>query len=79
MAGKKSDEKHYTDASLNKVLPEDVKAVYKVVNIGKRSTKSIYLPKFGIIQFDKISLKKAEQLVKNKFPYLVHIKPPTTK
>ena len=76
---KQTTEKHFTDAMLTKLLPEDVQAKYKVVNIGKRSTNSIYMPKFGVVRFTDISIKKAEQLVKLKFPYLVPKTPKTDK
>lgn len=67
--------KHYTATDLNKVLPKETAEKYKLVNIGKRSTKRTYYPQFGVIDFSTLSLAKAKDLVKRKAPFIEEIKP----
>lgn len=61
---------HYSASDLSKVLPKEVSDLYKVVKLSKRSTAAIVVGNFGKINFKTLTLKKAEYLVKNGFPFL---------
>lgn len=54
-------------------LPDKTRELFKLQGIDEGSSPRKYYPGFGEINFTKLSIAKAEQLVKMKFPYLVKI------
>lgn len=62
--------KHNTASDLNKLLPKATAEKYKIVNTGKRSSTTVYYPKFGVIDFKTLSVAKAKHLVKLKAPFI---------
>ena len=59
-----------TLTEFNKALPTETAKRFKVVGLKKRATLSIYFAKWGQVNFPKLSVKRAEQLIKQDFPYL---------
>jgi hypothetical protein len=59
------------NAKLTKVLNEKLQAKYKVVGLPKTVSSQINFPKYGSINFKKLTLKGAQALLKKGFPYLV--------
>lgn len=55
---------------LNKSLPAETAAEYKVSGLDKNQSTKIFFPKYGVIDFATLSLKKAEYLVKVKAPFI---------
>lgn len=66
--------KYLTDKDFNEVLPAEVKAVYKVKGMDKRTSTVLITAKFGKVDFANISLAKANHLVKTGFPFLIPLK-----
>lgn len=66
--------KYLTDKDFNEVLPAEVKALYEVKGIGKRTTTTIVTAKHGKVDFATISLAKAKSLVAAEFPFLIERK-----
>ncbi len=66
-----SDKRFLTNTDFNKALPAEVSALFKVVGLKKKSSTNIHFTKYGDVNFKTISIAKAKQLVKLKFPYLV--------
>jgi len=62
--------KNTTFVDLNTILPEEVKASFKVEGLNKQNSHKIVFHLYGEIDFSKISLAKAKSLVERKFPYL---------
>ena len=60
----------FNASKLTSKLPKEVKEKYKVVGLSNRSTTAMMVPNFGKVDFSKLTLKRAERLVKMKFPYL---------
>lgn len=69
MATEQKD-RHLTSADFNKALPKEVAEKYKVVNVGKRTTLAFYHTVFGKVNFRTMTIHRADQLYKMKFPYL---------
>jgi len=66
--------KHLSVSDLNKALPAEVAAKFKVVNAGKRTSTKFYHPKWGSINLKTIHIKRVEQLVALKCPYFAPVK-----
>ena len=69
-----AEAKYLTDKDFNEVLPADVKAVYKVKGMDKRTSTTLVSAKFGKVDFATISLPKANHLVNMGFPFLIPLK-----
>lgn len=55
---------------LNKALPAETAAEYKITGLEKNQSTKIFFPKYGVIDFTTLSLKKAEYLVLIKAPFI---------
>jgi hypothetical protein len=54
----------------NKIIPEATAAVYKIKDLEKRQSTKIMFPKFGTVDFTKLSIPRAAQLVSLKAPFI---------
>jgi len=63
-------EKYLTNSDFNKALPKETADRYKVVGMTKRNSLRVSYAKFGLVDFRSLSLKHAEHLYNQKFPYL---------
>lgn len=70
MAGEEKKAKYLTNSDMTAMLPKATAEKYKVVNLNKRTTGAFVHAKYGAINFKTLSLAKASQLLKLKFPYL---------
>lgn len=60
---------------LTKSLPKEVAQAYRVVGLKEDAgIEQLFGPKYGKVNFGKLTLLEAEKLHKMKFPYLVPIK-----
>ena len=64
----------YNSAQMTAQLPKEVKECFKVVGLNRKSSTRILFPKYGIVDFKRLTLKKANHLHKMKFPYLEAVK-----
>lgn len=55
---------------LNKELPAETAAEYKISGLEKNQSTKVWFPKYGVVDFKTLSLKKAEHLVKVKAPFI---------
>lgn len=55
---------------LNKTLPAETAAEYKITGLDKNQSTKIFFPKYGVIDFKTLSLKKAAHLVKVEAPFI---------
>lgn len=62
--------KYLTVADFNKVLPAEVKAIAKVIDLEKQTSTRIFFAKYGVVDFSKLSVNKARYLISIDFPYL---------
>jgi len=65
--------KYLSVADFNKALPADVKAIVKVVDLEKQTSTRILFAKYGVVDFSKLSIAKANLLLAQGFPYLKEI------
>jgi hypothetical protein len=66
---------HLTDKDFNAALPAETKEKYAIKGMTKRSTLCIYSQKYGHIDFSKLSVARAAQLVKMGAPFIEEVKP----
>lgn len=59
----------YTTKKMSSFLTKETAEKYEVVGLDGHSPKLV-LPKYGSIDFRKMTVKSADQLVKTGFPYL---------
>lgn len=64
-----SKETYISAKDLNKVLPEATAAEFEVVGLEKRTSTKV-MSIHGEVDFTTLSVHRARQLVKNKFPHL---------
>jgi hypothetical protein len=55
---------------LNKALPAETAAEYKISGLEKNQSTKILFPKYGVVDFSKLTLKKAEHLLKVGAPFI---------
>lgn len=59
-----------TKLDLNKELPAATAEKFEVVGTEKQQSTRIYFPKYGVIDFKTLSVKRAEFLVNAGAPFL---------
>jgi len=63
--------KYVTASDVNKVLPEATAAKYEITAWPeKRNSTRVVFHKFGLVDFSKLHVSRADQLYKQKFPHL---------
>jgi hypothetical protein len=65
-----------TNSDFNKALPAETAKLFKVVGMKKRTSLKLVWPKWGVVDFQNLSVARATQLVNMKFPFLSPLQPP---
>jgi len=63
-------DKHLESADYNKAIPKVTAEKFKIVNMKNRTSMVVEFPVFGKIDFRTLSVRRAEQLVAQKAPFI---------
>lgn len=65
-----SENKRLTNAEFNDILPKETQELYRIINMDNRTSTKVLLPKFGKVDFSKISVKQAEYFIRQKATFI---------
>jgi hypothetical protein len=73
-----SKSKYLTIKDFNDALPKEVASLFKIKSLENKTSLIIVFHEFGKVDFSKLSIERAQQLVGNK-AYFIELKPKTKK
>lgn len=65
-----SENKRLMSTDFNDALPKETAELYRIINMDNRTSTKVLLPKFGKVDFTKISVKQAEYFVRQKATFI---------
>lgn len=73
-----SKSKYLTIKDFNDALPKEVASLFKIKSLENKTSLVIVFHLYGKVDFSKLSIEKAQQLVDSK-AYFIELKPKTKK
>ena len=73
-----SKSKYLTIKDFNDALPKEVASLFKIKSLENKTSLIIVFHEFGKVDFSRLSIERAQQLVGNK-AYFIELKPKTKK